>query len=145
MANIIEETENVMILTIFIALMIGAAWLVFKFRNLFKVSPGDAGAEQSVVNAANGFPQGGDPGTNLIAQTVQGIVESVRNIFYVDDGSPDPGSATEAQQEAVLETWSAPTPDQVQQNLLQGETTVSAAATALQTDPGALLQQWGML
>lgn len=86
MAGAVEESEDLVIVILLCALLGVIVWALFQIpdlleqlKKLFPTLVPDAGTLQSLKNVANGFPDGADPGTVPIAQTAQGIAESLRN------------------------------------------------------------------
>lgn len=107
MANVIDETENGVILLAALGIGLLVFWIIGGFSFLKGLGTGDAGVLQSAKNAINGFPDGADPGTIPFFQQLQGLVESVRNFYDMVFG-PN-------QDEVDQETYTQAEADQIDQ------------------------------
>ncbi len=148
MANLIEETENVLILIVVLAILGAIAWLIWQFRDYFGLGKGtdeSGGKKQSLLNALNGFPDGADPGSIPVAQDVQGFVESVRNfgnlIFGSNDDEEYNADQTAGINQAVA-NYQMPTQSQIAQGLQNAGNSLSVGNFTY--DPGSALAAAGV-
>jgi hypothetical protein len=142
MANLIEDTENVLTLSLMLIVVLAIGWLVWTFKDFLGLGgPADSGKLQSVKNLANGMPDGADPGTVPAAQYTQGIVESLRNFKdYVFGASEDELAQSVAPDSGKIpDNYQAPlTSEQMENEIDQAQKGLDSYVNTVRSDPAQL-------
>lgn len=111
MANLIDETENVVILALLLAIVGLAIWAAFKVRNVFGPAPDGTSLSDALKGWWNDF-------------------------FGGDDDEED--TSTLAEQQAALASFTMPQPQEASADLVESAGDWTNWLQTAQTDPGKL-------
>lgn len=138
MASIVDETENVLVLLLLLALAAAMIWTVTQIPALsgfLKNLVSDP--KEALKQASDAAGGAGYPGQPEYVSPAENIRRWMQGLFGGDDG-PDAGAATEAEQQEALNDYVPPTQQQAQQAMQGAASELQEWFQNLQSNPGSL-------